>query len=46
MCPSNEDLVNAIENNVIGNNGYAQRDVVNADKLFGKDIASLKGKVT
>ena len=46
MCPSDKDLVNAIENNVIGINRYAQRDIVNADKLFGKDIASLKGKVT
>ena len=44
MCPSEEDLVNAIENNVIGNNDFRQRDVVNANKLFGKDIATLKPK--
>ena len=46
MCPSEEDLINAIENNVIGNNDFRQRDVVNANKLWGKDIATLKGKTT
>ena len=44
MCPSDEDLSNAIENNVIGNNSFTYRDVVNANKLFGSDIAALKGK--
>ena len=46
MCPSEEDLVNAIENIVIGNNDFRQRDVVNANKFWGKDIATLKGKTT
>ena len=44
MCPSDEDLSNAIENNVIGNNNFTRRDILNANKLFGSDIASLKGK--
>ena len=44
MCPSDEDLSNAIENNVIGNNNFTRRDVINANKLFGSDIVSLKGK--
>ena len=44
MCPSDEDLLNAIENNVIGNNNFTCRDVINANKLFGSDVASLKGK--
>ena len=46
MCPSEEDLINAIENNVIGHNEYRRRDVINANKLWGKDIATLKGKTT
>ena len=44
MCLSNEDLFNTIENNVIGNNSYTCRDVINANKLFGSNVASLKGK--
>ena len=43
MCPSDEDLSNAIENNVIGSNSFTCQDVVNANKLFGSDIAALKG---
>ena len=44
MCPSDEDLSNAIENNVIGNKNFTRQYVLNANKLFGSDIASLKGK--
>ena len=44
MCPSDEDLSNVIENNVICNNSFIRRDVVNTNKLFGSDIATLKGK--
>ena len=44
MCPSDEDLSNAIEHNVIGNNNFTRRYILNTNKLFGSDIASLKGK--
>ena len=44
MCPSYEDLSNAIDNNVIGNNSFTCRDFVNANNFFGSDIATLKGK--
>ena len=44
MCPSDEDLSNAIENNVIGNNNFTCQDILNSNKLFGSDMASLKGK--
>ena len=44
MCPSDEDLSNVIKNNVIGNNSFTCQDVVNTNKLFGSDIAALKGK--
>ena len=44
MCPSDEDLSNGIENNVIGNNNFTCRDVLNVNKLFGSDITSLKRK--
>ena len=46
MCPSDEDLMNAIENNVIGYNDYKKSDVINANKLWGKNIARLKGVST
>ena len=39
-----EDLSNAIEKNVIGNNSFTCRDVMNANKLFVSNIAGLKGK--
>ena len=42
MCPSDKDLSNAIKNNVIGNSSFTCWDVVNANKLFGSDIAALK----
>ena len=45
MCPSDEDLSNTIENNVIGNNSFTRWDVVSTNKLFGSDIAALKGKM-
>ena len=44
MCPRDEDLSNAIENNVIGNKSFTYQDVVNVNKLFWSDIAALKGK--
>ena len=32
MCPNDKDLANGIENNMIGNNGYIHRDVINVKK--------------
>jgi hypothetical protein len=43
-CPSDVDLANAIEHNVIGNNPFTRRDVRIAKKLFGPDIPAMKGK--
>jgi hypothetical protein len=37
-CPSDFDLANAIEHNVIGNNPFTRRDVCIAKKIFGPDI--------
>ena len=45
MCPNNKDIANVIENNVISNNSYKHRDVINAKKILGPDIESLKGKI-
>ncbi|OEU06188.1 hypothetical protein FRACYDRAFT_255934, partial [Fragilariopsis cylindrus CCMP1102] len=43
-CPSDIDLANAVEHNVIGNNPFTRRDIRIAKKIFGPDIPSLKGK--
>ena len=44
--PSNYDMANAIENNVVGATPYTRRDVRNADIIHGRDVAALKGKST
>jgi hypothetical protein len=43
-CPSDVDLANAIEHNVIGNNPFTRRDVRIAKKIFGPDVPAMKGK--
>jgi hypothetical protein len=43
-CPSDIDLANAVENNVIGNNPFTRRDVRIAKKIFGPDVPAMKGK--
>jgi hypothetical protein len=43
-CPSDNDLANAIEHNVIGNNPFTRRDVHIAKKTFGRDVPAMKGK--
>jgi hypothetical protein len=43
-CPSDVDLANAVEHNVIGNNPFTRRDVRIAKKLFGPDVHAMKGK--
>lgn len=40
--PSDYNLFNTIENNVIGNNAYSRWDVVNA-QIFGPSIPGLNG---
>jgi hypothetical protein len=43
-CPSDFDLANAIEHNVIGNNPFTRRDVRIAKQIFGPDVPAMKGK--
>jgi hypothetical protein len=43
-CPNDNDLANAIEHNVIGNNPFTRRDVRIAKKIFGPDVPAMKGK--
>jgi hypothetical protein len=43
-CPSNFDLANAVEDNIIGNNPFTRRDVRIAKQIYGPDVAALKGK--
>jgi hypothetical protein len=43
-CPSDFDLANAIEHNIIGNNPFTKRDVRIAKKIFGPDVPAMKGK--
>jgi hypothetical protein len=43
-CPSDIDLANAVEINVIGNNPFMRRDIRIAKKIFGPDIPAMKGK--
>ena len=44
--PSNYDLANAIENNVVRATPFTRRDVRIADIIHGRDVAALKGKST
>jgi hypothetical protein len=43
-CPSDFDLANAVEHNVIGNNPFTRRDVRIAKQIFGPDEPAMKGK--
>jgi hypothetical protein len=43
-CPSDVDLANAVEHNVIGNNPFTRRDICIAKKIFGPDVPAMKGK--
>jgi hypothetical protein len=43
-CPSDFDLANTVEHNVIGNNPFIRRDVRIAKQIYGPDVAALKGK--
>jgi hypothetical protein len=43
-CPSDVDLANAVEHNMIGNNPFTRRDICIAKKIFGPDVPAMKGK--
>jgi hypothetical protein len=43
-CPSDYNLANAVEHNVIGNNPFTRRDVRIAKQVFGPDVPAMKGK--
>jgi hypothetical protein len=43
-CPSDIDLANAVEHNVIGNNPFTRRDIRIAKKIYGPDVPAMKGK--
>jgi hypothetical protein len=43
-CPSDIDLANAVEHNVIGNNPFTRRDIRIAKKIFGLDVPAKEGK--
>ena len=44
MCPGDAYLYNIIENNLIGNNPYWQRVIINAKNIFGLSVLGLKEK--
>jgi hypothetical protein len=43
-CPSDYDLANAVEYNIIGNTPFTRRDIRIAKQIHGPDVAALKGK--
>ena len=45
-CPSDVDLANALEFNVLGTSPFNQRDIRIANKIYGPNVNSLKGKTT
>jgi len=44
--PSTHDFIKLVENNVLINCPITRRDIENANKIFGLDLGSLKGKTT
>ena len=44
--PSDIDLANAIDYNIVGNCQLNQRDIQIANNIFGPSIAAIKGKST
>ena len=44
--PSDIDLANAIDYNIVGNCQLNQRDIQIANKIFGPSVAAIKGKST
>ena len=44
LCPSDDDMLHAVNYNILGNNSYWRVDVRNATKIFGKSKTAIKGK--
>ena len=44
--PSDYDLANAVENNIVGSTPFTRRDIRIATLIHGQDVAALKGKIT
>ena len=43
-CPSDNDLANAIENNVIGHNSFRHNDIKIANNIFSPSVPTMKDK--
>ena len=44
--PSDYDLANTVENNVVGSTPFTRRNIRIATVINGRDVAALKGKTT
>ena len=44
--PSDYDLANAVENNIVGSTPFTRRDIRIATVIHGRNVAALKGKTT
>ena len=46
LFPSNIDLANTIDYNILGTYQFNQRDIQIANKIYGPSVAAIKGKST
>ena len=44
--PSDYNLANAVENNIVGSTPFTRRDISIATVIHGRNVAALKGKTT
>ena len=42
--PSTQDFINMVKFNLLENCNISERDIINAEQIFGKDIYAIKGK--